>query len=87
MADVNSPQTFLRGKVAAFSTIATDQPARARMRAVVDPAGPAPMTRASNTIAGSAFRFGLNERLGRHERMRERAAMPLAQPPAALRWP
>jgi hypothetical protein len=46
LAEMNSPQTFGRGN-SLFSTIATDHPARARMSAVAEPAGPPPMTAAS----------------------------------------
>jgi hypothetical protein len=46
LAEMNSPQTFGRGK-RLFSTTATAQPARASMSAVAEPAGPPPMTSAS----------------------------------------
>src|SRR5688572_13881301 len=44
---MNSPHTLGRGN-AAFSSTATERPARARSRAAVAPAGPPPITTASN---------------------------------------
>src|SRR6185503_21239442 len=51
VAEMNSPQTLRRGNVA-FSTSATCQPATAINRAAAEPAGPAPITTASWSMAG-----------------------------------
>src|SRR6185437_2135049 len=51
VAEMNSPQTLRRGNVA-FSTSATCQPATAINRAAAEPAGPAPITTTSWSMAG-----------------------------------
>src|SRR3954470_18170937 len=51
VAEMNSPQTLRRGN-SAFSTSATCQPASASSRAAAEPAGPAPITTASWSMAG-----------------------------------
>src|SRR5688572_10557239 len=75
---MNSPHTLRRGK-RAFSTTATDQPARASRRAAVEPAGPAPMTIASNNRGQTTF-FG-------DEKMAEQAGPALLQLPVRVRGP
>src|SRR5688572_77637 len=70
-AEMNSPHTLRRGKLV-FSTIATDQPARASRSAAVEPAGPAPMTIASNM---------------RDEEVAEEAGAALLEVPAAVHGP
>lgn len=50
LAAIHSPHTVRLGN-ACCSTSATDQPARASNSAAVAPAGPAPMTTASNDVA------------------------------------
>ena len=83
-AEMNSPQTFLRGNCV-FSMIATRQPARARRNAAVAPAGPAPMIMTSRSITGATLARGVGEPLGR-KAVAERSGGLLMQIPAAG-WP
>src|SRR5215207_3612286 len=90
-AEMNSPQTFLRGNCA-FSIIATFQPARAKRNAAVAPAGPAPMMRASRSMTNRSAAIGclprrsrgVGEPLGR-ETMAERPSLLLVNEPIAAR--
>src|SRR2546423_5837405 len=72
-AATNSPQTLRRGK-RAFSSTTTARPARARRAAAMAPAGPPPITSASQRIAP------------RHEDMAERPRRLLFELPSAA-WP
>src|SRR5688572_33251376 len=68
---MNSPHTLGRGK-AAFSSTATERPARARCSAAVAPAGPPPITATSNDSIAA-----------RDKEMGERPREALRQDPAA----
>ena len=60
-AEMNSPHTLRRGNPAR-SISATDQPTCARSRAAVPPAGPLPITAASNRIALGREEMGEGKR-------------------------
>src|SRR6476469_7497157 len=77
-AETNSPHTFALGK-RCLSTRATDHPARASKRPVVEPAGPPPIIMASYVIAGPLI---LSQ-----EAVTEGPRRMFLETPVAIRWP